>query len=430
MNAPHTVSTHERTPGTRAWSIAPPDNDVQQCVDALAAELGRPVLLEDADLCPLAYSRHDDDVDPVRLHCILRQGTPAELKAEVMRAGLGTERSAFRIPELPRWQMAARLCIPVRAGDISLGYLWIPDSDRSMTADQVRFGQQAADGLAPLLDRASVERHSVEKTTQMLLRRLLDGDGDAAGAAADLVAYLGLPNEARAVVMVAEVAESCTTVQSGSPEAIEMALAIGSRLHGARTPARWLVYPSDRISLLAIVAESTVVDHLATMDAARRALEVLFRSRVTLGANGPAEPLGRARSNRRRAWTALTVASSVDGPGTVRSWSDLGYWRLLSRLAQRPDVDDDLVADLHPGVLELLREDRANLLSTVETYFEHAGDAGATAAALHLHRSTLYYRLDKVRDITGMDLRSGEARFELMLGLRAALIAGLRRPKH
>jgi hypothetical protein len=37
---------------------------------------------------------------------------------------------------------------------------------------------------------------------------------------------------------------------------------------------------------------------------------------------------------------------------------------------------------------------------------------------LHLHRSTLYYRLDKITEVVGGDLRDGEARFELMLSLK------------
>ena len=40
-----------------------------------------------------------------------------------------------------------------------------------------------------------------------------------------------------------------------------------------------------------------------------------------------------------------------------------------------------------------------------------------TAAALHLHRTSLYYRLGQIRTLTGLDLDDGRTRFQLQLGL-------------
>ena len=42
-----------------------------------------------------------------------------------------------------------------------------------------------------------------------------------------------------------------------------------------------------------------------------------------------------------------------------------------------------------------------------------------------IHRSTLYYRLDRIRELTGRDLRDGRTRRELHTGIRIAQLAGL-----
>jgi DNA-binding PucR family transcriptional regulator len=68
---------------------------------------------------------------------------------------------------------------------------------------------------------------------------------------------------------------------------------------------------------------------------------------------------------------------------------------------------------------------RDDLVHTLDAYLTHGCDARKTADALHLHRSTLYYRLEKVTEAVGGDLRDGEARFELMLSIRLANIARL-----
>ena len=63
------------------------------------------------------------------------------------------------------------------------------------------------------------------------------------------------------------------------------------------------------------------------------------------------------------------------------------------------------------------------LPATLETYLDSACDARATAAALHLHRTSLYYRLSRIEALTGVDLATGSGRLELHLALGLARLA-------
>ncbi|NJP69214.1 PucR family transcriptional regulator [Streptomyces sp. ventii] len=73
-----------------------------------------------------------------------------------------------------------------------------------------------------------------------------------------------------------------------------------------------------------------------------------------------------------------------------------------------------------PAVAALLRPDHRELARTVESYLDHAGQAGRTAAALGVHRQTLYYRLSRVEQLTGLDLSDGADRLLLHMALKAA----------
>jgi DNA-binding PucR family transcriptional regulator len=66
----------------------------------------------------------------------------------------------------------------------------------------------------------------------------------------------------------------------------------------------------------------------------------------------------------------------------------------------------------------LVSPEATTLVGTLETYLDHAGDAQAAASALFVHRSTLYNRLHRIEELTGIDLRAGDDRLELHLGLR------------
>ena len=60
----------------------------------------------------------------------------------------------------------------------------------------------------------------------------------------------------------------------------------------------------------------------------------------------------------------------------------------------------------------------AELSSTLEAFVEHDLDRRRTAAALHIHPNTLDYRLRRLRELTGLDLREPDAIALVVLALR------------
>jgi DNA-binding PucR family transcriptional regulator len=81
---------------------------------------------------------------------------------------------------------------------------------------------------------------------------------------------------------------------------------------------------------------------------------------------------------------------------------------------QNPDVLADAVDD---RITALGSE--AELLETVEYYLGHGRKPDLVADSLHIHRGTLYYRLRKFEDATGLDLDSGTDRLSIQLSLEA-----------
>ena len=73
------------------------------------------------------------------------------------------------------------------------------------------------------------------------------------------------------------------------------------------------------------------------------------------------------------------------------------------------------------GVRRLLHGD-PELLRTARTWLDHAGSAQRTAAALAVHRQTLYARLHRVAELTGADLEDGQDRLALHLALTLAAL--------
>ncbi len=111
------------------------------------------------------------------------------------------------------------------------------------------------------------------------------------------------------------------------------------------------------------------------------------------------------------ACTAARVAATVPRFSPVAHWDELGPWRLVGDLSG-PD----------PVVRPLLAEPL--LAATAEAFLDCAGSASRAAAALQVHRQTLYYRLARIEELTGLDLGDGEARLLLHASLKAARLHG------
>ncbi|OPG05025.1 hypothetical protein B1L11_36210 [Microbispora sp. GKU 823] len=157
-------------------------------------------------------------------------------------------------------------------------------------------------------------------------------------------------------------------------------------------------------ALLAVLAPAAQAAHVA------RLLHGLYG--MAAGIGGPRDDPGEAWQSWREALLALRVAEHVGRHAPVADWSALGVYRLLARLTPRD------LADLAAESAALT----PRIAASVEAYLDHAGQVQETAAALGVHRQTLYYRLGKAGHLTGLDLADGEDRLLLHLSLKAAAL--------
>jgi DNA-binding PucR family transcriptional regulator len=124
--------------------------------------------------------------------------------------------------------------------------------------------------------------------------------------------------------------------------------------------------------------------------------------------------LAAAWSSYHRAELACRAAGAALAAPVVH-WSELGALGVLLRLPA-----GELALDALPDELQrLLAVDRdRRLTATLRAYLDAAGSGPAASAALSIHRTTLYYRLDRIAELTGLDLADGRTRLALHLGLQ------------
>jgi sugar diacid utilization regulator len=281
----------------------------------------------------------------------------------------------------------------------------------------------AADFLRAVLDRELSERE--------LLARARELSVDVEGGASMIVARARpqAPAEEGWRGRVRAVAER------GARAAVSRSIAaLSEREGGAHGPhqaaglgAHWvaaevlLLVPGGEEAVAARAADTVLREMEASLAGYTFAVG---RSRV---AEDPAD-LPRAASE------ALLAANVAEGGRTATGGGQEGplafeqtgaYRLLLSTMSENPRELQRFYAETVEPLVAYDEQYETELVRTLETFLDADGNVAGTAQRLFTHRHTIYYRLERVRELSGLDVSSSDGREKLSLGLKAMRVLGI-----
>ncbi|MCX4819565.1 helix-turn-helix domain-containing protein [Streptomyces sp. NBC_01142] len=444
--------------------------DYQDLVDEISALLAEPATLENRDFGLIAFGAHDSDddsaMDPVRTRSILtRKSTPA-VRAWFEGFGIARATGPVRIPAAPdAGVFRDRICLPVRHRGIVLGYVWLLDAEPRPTQEQLAAAMEVTVRIGTLLadeERAGSDlsrefravltaEHGWQYDMAVAALRTALGGGEAEGLHAVVCVTPWPADDAPSARSLPGVAALCTVEWgAGRPDAgtdvraeqraagrpqdggdaaaakgVRRRDAAGTPPHGTDTTVARAPAGTGGRALAVLVrlrSADTLSPALTAADRLREAAGVAGGGEVagTAGATGgvaggvadPRRGLGELNTAWQEATSAARAAHARANLGPVARWSAIGPYRLLTALPANAAHD--------PVVRDLLTPAHTELARTAEVFLDCAGQAGRTAAALGIHRQTLYYRLSRVEQLTGLDLAEGEDRLLLHMALKAA----------
>jgi sugar diacid utilization regulator len=120
----------------------------------------------------------------------------------------------------------------------------------------------------------------------------------------------------------------------------------------------------------------------------------------------------------RQARLAMHLLQTAEWDDRAVRFDDLGVYRLLIGNESLDEVERFVERWIGP-LLAYDTQRGADLVRTLTHYLDRGGNYEATAAALIVHRNTLKYRLQRIRQITGYELSDPENCFNLQLATRA-----------
>jgi PucR C-terminal helix-turn-helix domain/GGDEF-like domain len=354
----------------------------QGIADALHRLTGRSVCVEDrfgnlrawaGPSRPLRYPKPTSDQRDRFLHLLSAQAGPV--------------RSADRVSILiqPHAEM--------------LGVLALIDPDERVNEDQL-FALSYGSSVVGLV--LSHQRNLAE--LQLNLRReliedLLAGtDDDGAYARAEALGYDLRPPHYVVVVRSGRAADNTVIAAAGRAAA---------RLH--------LNYLLGRQGSLIVL----LTDGRPDPDALHREVSrQLGHSASAIGIGSRCDVPSDLPQSFLRARRALNIRLHSSTPKGASAYDELGFYQLVDA-AHSAGAADEYARQWLGVLIDYDAAKNSDLVGTLSHYLECGGNYDESAATLHIHRSTLRYRLGRIAELTGLNLRDIDTRFNLHAATRA-----------
>ncbi|MET7295505.1 helix-turn-helix domain-containing protein [Streptomyces griseoloalbus] len=389
-------------------------DDYQELVDEISELLGAPATLENRDFELIAFGAYDSEgdldpsaLDPVRTRSILTRRSTAAVRAWFEGFGITRATGPVRIPRTPEAGVhRGRICLPVRHRGVVLGYVWLLDYDPGPSERQLGAAMGVTARIGALL--ADEAQHGADLTRELRAVLTAERDWQREMAVAELRTALGSRAEGLHTVVCVAPWLSADPDDAPSVRTVPGATALCTLPWGATT------------SSLALLLRLRSADVLAPATTAAARLLERTRGAGPGSRGGPPVAAGIAApraglADLGRAWeeASASARAALAEPrlGPVARWASIGPFRLLTALPRGAAHD--------PVVSPLLSPAQHELARTAEVYLDCAGQAARTAAELGIHRQTLYYRLSRIEQLTGLDLDDGEDRLLLHMTLKA-----------
>ncbi|HYO87868.1 MAG TPA: helix-turn-helix domain-containing protein [Candidatus Limnocylindrales bacterium] len=305
----------------------------------------------------------------------------------------------------------ARLVAPIVTKDVGRGYLSIVGHDTELDDIDLLVAEHGAAACALEMAKAKAVSDTEKRLRGTFLDRILIGDVSQQEAVRQGERFDHDMTRTHVAIV-------CAWQGDKSPSLRRLETIINSVVASQHSTA--LVWQRERENEVLVFAAADDKEPIAAASRLARtiALEIQRQypsTHAAIGVGQAARDVTQWRSSHRDATQAVDLARRLQ-TDTPLFIGDLGVYQLILGLGDR----DKLIAFYERTLGPLLDYDQrqhADLIKTLEAFFNCHGNLSQTAEMLIVHRNTLLYRMNRINEIAQVDLNRPEIRLALHLAL-------------
>ena len=375
-----------------------------EIVETASRHLSRPIVILDRRLQVEACFPEDRAFEALS----------PDLKAEILKKAPDARAVACDTID------ATFCCQRIVAGDELLGWALTPGPLPASGEVQLALGETCATLALHRMKERAASRALSDKLSS-LLWDLIDAPEEIRRMAYARIQDLGVDLSSGMAVVVCWFDEfpyrgrrrDSDASQQGSWR--QMLAELPARLPGANRAIRLCTLRGDELVLVAAIGPGATPRDFANSlsDELNR---IMSGAVVRIGVSRRIETADAVQAACKEARVALAVTRHA-GQKRVLSVEEIGVAGLLMSMRDGADFAS-FVSEKLRGLVNERTPQRQALLDTLRTYFMSNCSQRATARQLRVHQKTVAYRLEKIQNMTGLDLSTHEARMLMDLAVR------------
>lgn len=377
---------------------------LESLAEAIAQMIGKTVVVQDKRLRPLAVAGEltlRADWPAVEDALYDTNPLPALFRDRVEVAQASPDPIAIPLPRMN----LQRIVAPIVAGKMGRGFLSLIFEDDIPYDDlDITFTRHSAAVCALEMAKEKAIREAQKRVQGNVLEQFLGGMISESEALLRLTRLGYQSDQHYTTLYIGGMAENHPTARQIEALCNEQSSALSS-------PA--LVQPYGSEVIVFCEGDEAVARELAV--AVQGRVKERYSAEVAAGMGQIAGDLRTWRESFQQAVAAYRTAQQwrLTAPLAFR---EMGVYRLLSLLVGSPELSRFYYETL--GDLTEESPQNHEFIATLDAFFEEHGNLTRTAKRLHIHRNTLLYRMDRIHEISGLDLGNPETRLAVHLALR------------
>lgn len=286
------------------------------------------------------------------------------------------------------------LFLPVKINTITVGRILFLEQQQEIRQNTHLLLEQFSHFVSLELQKEQIDRHYTKTIYSFLLSDLLDGREINYSDIENQLAGSGINLQDDLYIMTVSTYDYCQTCTHLNETAEQLC----SMLKGSI----YTIYENILVFLFSRPAETPLSE---------QELEVLSdqltAQEMQAGISNFFTDIRNVHRFYVQARKAVEIGARLNQATTLFFYSDIYFYHIMEICKEK----EELRYFIHPAMMKLLASDmtkHSDLLNTLHVFLEQACSTSQTAAILHIHKNTLLYRMNRIKELTGCDLSNGD----------------------
>lgn len=392
---------------------------LQEVVEWLSSYFKRSIIIENAQFELVAYNTPNEFLfDPIQQKTILTKRCPLfvieRLKKEGIISRLENERLPIRMEAMEDIDFYQRIILSLVYKDQVIGYLWVYETEDSLTDEDLTVLTSLATFISKLLHEKQNKEIASDSEIQAVLWKIINNEyiNEAQLKNEAKVVNLALPE--RFTVIIGSVTDPLHLYLLDKIKQIFIKTNLSKIEYylGKGTEIVGIVYGEKQTKNNAFEKATALIEEvkLSLTDEEQKVFYI--------GVGNEYDHVNDMRTSYLEALEVVETSVFLNEQSVFAvNYRSLGMKRYL-KVIYKKNIAENYY---HPTLLKLIDKDlesKSELTKTLRVYLENDSKVGLTADELFIHTNTLNYRIKQMQELSDLNLTNFNEKTNLYLELQ------------